>query len=493
MKEIKYIVVILTVLFAGNSCSDDFLDKSPTKEISIEDFGKSAKKNNALYASTLNGLYTMMFATGTGGTSNHTDFGQKGWDIYSDMLSSDMALSVNTYGWYSDFTKLLVSVDYTDTGNYMPWRYYYRIIRSTNLIIESFGGNDVVPEGESKYSMGQARAMRAYAYFNLSQLYVKEYDESAVILPIYDSPNQQNQAQSSLKEVFDFIINDLELAISYLDGFERLNKNEVNRDVARGLLAYVYAAQGTTESRQKAKKLAEDIISGGTFPLTSKDECVGGFNDVTTPSWMWGVDITPDNGLSLISWWGQMDIYTYSYSWAGDRKAIDQSLFNAIHANDIRKTQFYNKSSSGYHLVPNGKFYHPDKNIGGQRTIETDYLYMRVDEMYLLSAEMSAKSGDDAAAKTRLKEVLALRFDNAADYANVDNLSGQSLLDEILLQSRIELWGEGKSYLLMKRNKLTTVRGSNHLVLVGEQIPYNDERLTLEIPQSEIQNNPNIK
>jgi len=60
------------------------------------------------------------------------------------------------------------------------------------------------------------------------------------------------------------------------------------------------------------------------------------------------------------------------------------------------------------------------------------------------------------------------------------------------LKTRIELFGEGKSYLAMKRNKATITRGSNHLSSVGEAIPYNDERLTFEIPEGEIQFNPFI-
>ena len=78
------------------------------------------------------------------------------------------------------------------------------------------------------------------------------------------------------------------------------------------------------------------------------------------------------------------------------------------------------------------------------------------------------------------------------EYAYVDALTGQALQDEIYLQTRIELYAEGKSYLAMKRNQATIVRGSNHLSNVGVPIPYNDDRLTFLIPQSEIQNNPFI-
>ena len=60
------------------------------------------------------------------------------------------------------------------------------------------------------------------------------------------------------------------------------------------------------------------------------------------------------------------------------------------------------------------------------------------------------------------------------------------------MQTRIEFWGEGKSYLALKRNKGTVVRGDNHLFEVGVPTLYNDDKLTLEIPQSEVQNNPFI-
>ena len=114
---------------------------------------------------------------------------------------------------------------------------------------------------------------------------------------------------------------------------------------------------------------------------------------------------------------------------------------------------------------------------------------MRVAEMYLLNAEAAANLGMDAEARMALSTLLDERVD---DTSYLDGLSGQDLIDEIYLQTRIELWGEGKSYLAMKRNKATVVRGANHLSFVGEPIPYNDERMTFEIPEAEILYNPAI-
>ena len=208
---------------------------------------------------------------------------------------------------------------------------------------------------------------------------------------------------------------------------------------------------------------------------------------------MWGVDLTLANDLDLISWWGQVDMYTYSYAWAGDPKVIDNDLYASIRNDDLRKQQFVDIFGDETYW-PINKFYAQhrtqemdDSEWGGQRQIIADYVYMRVEEMYLLNAEAQAKLGQDALAVDRLKELLDLRI---ADYSYVDALSGQALQDEIYLQTRIELWGEGKSYLALKRNKETLTRGPNHLFFPGESFTYDSDELTFPIPQAEVLNNP---
>lgn len=482
------IVFTLVVSITFFSCEKEFLERSPTDFINLDDTGASGELNPEILDATLNGIYSMMINTGTGGTTAHEDFGQKGYDIFTDFLSGDLALTANNYNRYGDFANLLSPVDYTDNDNYMPWRYYYRVIRSANLVIKSLGGNDAIPESEGgRHSLGQAKALRAYGYFYLSQLYAPEYNASATVLPLYKDANDPVQPQATMEEVFDFMVEDLTSAISLLDGFSRTSITKINEDVAKALLAYVYASKGESSSNLLAKELADQVIASG-YPLMTSSEVVGGFNTVNTPGWMWGFDITLTNGLDLISWWGQMDVFTYSYQWAGDKKGIDDGLFAMIDDNDIRKTQFDVDNS----LQPRNKFYNAARKIGGQRNIEDDYVYMRVAEMYLLSAEMAAKEGMSEDAKTRLKQLLSQRFSNATDYAYVDGLTGTALTNEVILQTRIELWGEGKSYLSMKRNKQTMTRGSNHVFHAGLSIPYSDERLTYEIPRAEIQNNPFI-
>lgn len=497
MKKTYIISLTALLLLVAAGCKKDFLEVRPTGFLTEDQVAKAAEHNPAVVAGSVAGIYTLMFQTFTGGTTGHDDFGQKGYDIKSDMLSGDMALTANVYNWYANLTRLTSTIDYTNNNNYIPWRYYYRIIRSANSVIAQLGGNDAIPVlDENKYMMGQAKALRAYGYFYLAQFYATDYNPTAKILPVYTDPLQQNQPKSTTDTVYALIVKDLTESVSLLGTFNRTAKHQINKYVAEGLLAYTYAAMGGNANYALAKTLTADIIANGGFSLTTATEAVyagdknlGGFNKLTSPAWMWGVKITSDLGLDLVSWFGQMDRYTYSYQWAGDRKGIDKGLFDKIPSNDIRKGQFDSNPASSYLMCPTGKFYDAGRTTGGARNPLDDYLYMRVDEFYLLNAEVSAKSGDDAGARTSLKALLSLRVPSTT---YVDALSGQALQDEIYLQTRIELWGEGKSYLAMKRNKATIVRGSNHLSLVGVPIPYNDPRLTYSIPQAEVQNNPFI-
>ena len=462
-------------LFATTACNDEYLNTEPSEFISAPE---------AQYI--VNGMYTMMVNDGTGGTTDHDDFGQKGYDIYSDLLSSDMVLGGVTYGWYSNIANLSDPINFTRNTNYKPWRYYYRLITTANDVIAKLGGNDAIPPSdENRHAMGQAKALRAYAYFYLLQFYTNKYDASADSIPLYTEAGTNPAPLSKQSEVYDLIINDLSTAITLLNDFSRTNKGMINKFVAEGLLTYAYAAKGDYAN---VATHASNIINTSGYPITSSQEALGGFNDLSSPSWMWGFDITLDNGLDLISWWGQVDIFTYSYSWAGDPKAIDENLYNSIRTDDIRKEQFAG-SYEGVDLLPTNKFYHPNREIGGQRLIETDYIFMRVDEFHLLYAEALAKTAQVGLAKTTLKNYLQTRI---ADVSYIDGMNQTQLEEEIYKNTRIEFWGEGKSYLALKRNRATVTRGDNHLFFQGQNIPYDDDRIKLSIPQDEVINNPHF-
>lgn len=493
-KKHIYILGAAILSLSLGSCGKDFLVQTPTEDIAAEDLEKAVEQDPELLSGNIAGLYSTMIQTETGGTTGDDDFGQKGYDIYMDMLSGDMALLGVNYGWYSGIAQLTAPTDFTNNVNYTPWRYYYRIIFAANTVIDALGGTETTPEETaSRHYMGQAKAMRAYAYFYLANLYALEgYGTGQEkILPLYTNTTVPNQPLSTSSDVYALIVSDLEASIELLADFTRTTKEQVNQDVASGLLAYVLAARGLQADLERVVTLTEDLK--GKYPLTTEREVVAnlddtgkllnpesGFNDVNTPSWIWGVNLTQEIGLNLVSWWGQVDVFTYSYAYVGDVKGIDKGLLDIIPSDDIRKNQFHTDYS------PRNKFFVPARTIGGTRYPNTAYIYMRADEMVLLNAEAKAKLNRDGEAIASLQSLLSLRMD---DTSYLNSLSGQALKNEIFKQTRIELWGEGKSYLSLKRNKLSITRGSNHLFHVGSTYNYNADELTLDIPQAEVLNN----
>lgn len=68
-----------------------------------------------------------------------------------------------------------------------------------------------MPEGKKKAYEGQARYLRAFGYFYLTRWFGE--------IPIITAENQldaKNVGQSQVADIYDFIINDLKIAESYL-------------------------------------------------------------------------------------------------------------------------------------------------------------------------------------------------------------------------------------------------------------------------------------
>lgn len=121
---------------------------------------------------------------------------------------------------------------------------------------------------------------------------------------------------------------------------------------------------------------------------------------------------------------------------------------------------------------------------------------MRAAEMYLIEAEALAKTGKEGEAVAVLEELVKSRFPAYVAPAT----SGQALIDEILLQRRIELWGEGFTLLDMKRlNKDlkrtvgTPAKGEHDagLAVVTER-PITSNSFLWRIPQTEIDSNDKL-
>lgn len=524
--KIKHYINAIVIALVLTGCSDSFLEERPSEYLSADDISDAQELNPLVGEGNIRGIYSTMIATGSGGTDlDHDDYGHKGFDVMTDLLSGDLVLAGYNYGWYRGIAEYQDTRDFSNNTNSKPWRFYYRIIFTANNLIKDINEEDPDLEDSDNMSViGQAKAARGFAYFYLANLFGEgDYAtiSGAPLVPLKTEPDEEAKDLSTGAEVYKQITDDLEDAVDLLDGYDRADENEIDQDVARGLLAYAYAAK---KDYTKVKEITEDVINESGYELLPADKLtgglvhdendnilfgdpeegveykdpdygLGGFNDLKNynSSWMWGQEITLDQDLDLVSWWGQMDVYTYSYAAVGDPKTINEDLYNEISDKDIRKQQFEPSPYGGGQMIPGAKFYDRSREIQGQRSITTDYLYMRIEEMYLLNAEALASDeiGDYPGARDRLKDLLEIRMpDDYQDYLN--DIADSDLYEEIYKQTRIELFAEGKSYLAFKRLGKTITLPDNHLSLPGDQISFDENRASFEIPEEEILNNPNL-
>ncbi len=512
MKKYIYIALLSVGLLSSiTSCKKSFLEKEPTSLMTDARLKKLNEnpvlaKQNA--AGQVAGMYKWMYTWKTGGTDgDHIDFGQKANDLLMDFSSGDMVTMASTnYNWYRNIQNYQFLKDPNQNVHYMIWRYYYRVIFEANNLLAVLPEVKADTDREIVHFVGQAKVMRAYAYFYLTQFLATKYLPEVKLLPLYTDPNQVNLPKSTEKEIFAQIIKDASEGAEYLKDFNRKAIHEVTADIANAILAYTYGFMQDWTNMEKYSKLvvdnkayspmtAQEIV----FAMNDKGEQIGGTGFVSpSKGWMWGTQFTEDMDGYLMTFWGQVDIFFYSYATVqGGAKCMDDVLFNKIRQDDVRKGQFINFNEFSINM-PVNKFFQKKRDMGfpknfiaGARQFVGTQHYMRVAEMYLLHAEALARLNKDAEAKTELKAFLT---DRIKDLSYIDNLGHEDLVKEIELQTRIEFFGEGRSYLLMKRGRTTIERGTLGFDKVnsGAKIPYDDARLTYQIPQNEVINNPNL-
>lgn len=509
-KFLAYIPAMAAALLSFASCSEDFLDREVDGGyITPDQIEKSAGWNPKILLGETQGITSSLIRWRAGGsTDNQSDFGQKSIDIATDLITHDMVFSQGcSYGWFrSEATG--TSVTRTGTRTQLAWYNYYKVIDACNFTFTTIGSDEVEPtNADNKIYFAEAKTARAYAYLQLETLYAGNYetDKDKKVLPIYREQSDTYHAPETNAKVYEQILFDLDGAIQAFKNAEAEGVttgdaiDQPTIAVAYTLKAYAYLQMGENALAKENAQLAIDASGKSVLP---QNKLNFGFNNVNNDDWMWGVDITADNTGGLCTFWGMMDLYTYSYTAAGDFKVINSDLFNQIPETDARRNWF---TTSPYYqryagtpmeslcLLPTGKFHSAiSSSIRGDRTWESDIHFMRVEECYLIAAEAEAREGNLASACTYLKDILDNR--DAAKAEAISSMNQEQLLNEIFYEWRVEMWGEGKSLMTFKRfKKDANLTAENDYFTEQNTIGYNSPKFIFRIPNQELQYNPAMK
>lgn len=508
MKKVQYILALAFVGIIATSCSEDYLTQEPggstlTKEQYLQ--------MDNLVEGTIKGMYTQLYPFG----GEHDVFGQRSIDMYGDLLCGDMAMKTFNYGWFR--TDELMQ---TYGRRSYFWAYYYDFVRAANigiLAIDNVGHPSLTYDKKTitdeEYLRGnyyaQLLTMRGWAYAGLTRYFMQVGAVGAeAAVPIYTEEDAAidsllGRPRASSADVYLRIEEDLQTAIQYFEAYkdaERTSKIETNIDIARIILAYSYLNKG---ENAKALLYAEQAIdSGKPHILPQAEVLTTGFNNVDNANWLWGQDVTVETTTALASFFGQCDIYSYSYASAGDVKAIDENLYKEIKDWDIRQNWWNNYASSGkkkasdYKYAPDGKFYSAkSKTLQGDRDWLSDNVYMRWELAYLIAAEAAARTGDYTKARKYLFDITDQRVIAGKETAYTTWQSGLAdgdLLATIKHNWRVELWGEGYGLQTFRRYQEGVVLGSNHARSNKDIHPNTGRIFTFEIPSSELWYNPYI-
>lgn len=197
--------------------------------------------------------------------------------------------TLRTQGGIADFTKIWVSIIRSDDANkgssesdaandgnvfdrfaYVPtnghitstWNGHYKLIFDANELI-----NDALESGDTSQgtltNIAEAKAIRAYAYFELR----RNYGEVPVILKSIDNPQDEIAPKNTVAEVDAQIEKDFTEAIESLPvQWPSAYWGRATKGMAQAYLAKLYLYQ---RNWSKALELTEAVIGSGAYTLNS--------------------------------------------------------------------------------------------------------------------------------------------------------------------------------------------------------------------------------
>ena len=501
MKKIfKYLFIGMFGMLVLSSCDSKLLETEPTDSMSGSTFMSDATK--ALIP--LNGIYRSMYTAGWSTTGNtHQCFGISAYNLMGEVMGDDFIMGAQGSGWFWFDAAYNVKGRFTSSSwrSYDLWMAYYTWIANANYIIAA----EETMEGSSEdvgYVIGQAYAIRAYSYFMLAQTFARNYNFSSdPCVPIYNEPTMTSttgKARSSVAEVYAQIDSDIDHAIELLSKSKaQRHPSHMSYAVAQGLKSRICLVE---EKWDAALAAAKEAIATSGCRILPVNQWMG-TNSVDAANVMWGAQIVSDQTGMYASFFAHMS-QDIAY---GQRapKQISSWLYNKMSATDTRRA-WWDPNDADYSSA-NGFIQHKF-DFADLQTWMGDYIWMRVEEMYLNAAEAACHKGDDATAKQYLMDLMSQRDPNyntnktGNALATITTETTGSLLEEILLQRRIELWGEDGRIYTIRRLHQGFVRTEANGWPSGLLIPThaaaaadpNSYLWVLTIPQAEFDGNENM-
>lgn len=411
-----------------------------------------------------------------------------------DVETEDMGnTDVVGYNWFASWAEnSYMGRDYV-YGQWL-WNYQYSCINAVNLAVAAIDADS--EDATDRGYLGAALAYRAMFYLDLA----REYEwlpndatqplspegnniEGLTVPIVRDGMSEDEQRvnpRASKEEMAEFILEDLTRAVELIPDLTLSDKTLPHLDCVYGLLARYYM---WLEDYTNAERYARMAINETSTAIISESEALNtssGFN--TLSQFMWGSQYTTSslqsNLLNWSSWMSNEAQYGYT---SLAPITIDAAMYQRISDTDWRKLMWkapegsaldgqntYIDTEYGEQSLPEyaSLKFRPGSGETGDYSIGSAVAYplMRVEEMYFIEAEAAAHQ--DAARGRQLLESFMTAYRDANYTCSAT--STDDVVEEIVFQKRVELWGEGQTFFDIKRLDYAVTRGyegTNHVAL----------------------------
>lgn len=497
MKVMKrYIKSFLTVglfslVFVNTSC----IEETEPTSVATQDQAERSSSATKAQAMAIPAQFNAMDDDYVDNYSWHAAFGYPAMMIIRDMMANDMGFPTSSYA--SHFYRFGACKNMG--GNYIYaayiWEYYYKLIQTANAIISV-----VNPETATKDQLGYlgaAYAVRALAYLDMARMYeflpndvttsknADGNDVTGLTVPIVTPDLTEEQARNNPRakreDMVAFIKGDIENAKKYIENVT----NRLNRTIPD--IACVYGIEARllmwTEDYAGAATAASNAISAsGMAPLSEATALDKNSGMNTYTQFMWCCNLVKEDDavqsgiVNFTSWMSNQTTFGYTGAATGQYMVCDRKFYERISETDWRKKwwQAPEGSSLRDQKAKNHIEYLTDDDIDGLPELAAikfrpgsgnyeDYNVgcsvaiplMRVEEMYFIKAEAEAHNNPATGLATLTDFMTTYRDPSYVTRA----ASEEEVIDEIIFQKRVELWGEGQVFFDYKRLNMSVNRG----------------------------------
>lgn len=370
----------------------------------------------------------------------------------------------NTYLWNENIFEGEPSYD---------WQYAYQTIAWANIVLEGIDKINTSDTSTWNNIKGSALFYRAFAYYQLAQLFCPQYDSttasSTLGLPLkLESDVNIVHQRSSLSDTYKQILSDLNQAANLLP-ISPLYKTRPSQASNEALLSKIFLNMGNYatayEHVVKALSYNNSLLDFNSLNQTTTSNTLPSFAD----------------GNTEIIYYAMALGVPVAWATKSSKGRVDTTLYNSYGENDLRKSTFFRSDGAGLY-----RFKGTYAGIGQSY----NFCGIATNELYLIKSECEIRLAQTASSLLTLNTLLRNRYITGT-YTNWQSESPQTILEKIILERRKEMpfTGDLRWEDLRRLNKESAFAKTLSRKYNGEtySIAPNSNRYVLPIPDNEIQ------